>query len=86
VLTWLGGRQRRSSWGCALYIPLSMLSMNPSFIIGINNICKSNCCSWRGRGGEVDRDGQEECCPCGETLCLRVRWAFDEEGCDEQKS
>jgi len=37
-------------------------------------------------GGETDREGPEECCPQGETLCLRVRWPFDEEGRDEQKS
>jgi hypothetical protein len=37
-------------------------------------------------GGEADREGPKECCPRGETLRRRVRWAFDEEGSDEQKS
>ena len=37
-------------------------------------------------GGEADLEGPEECWPRGETLCLRVRWAVDEEGCGEQKS
>jgi len=32
-------------------------------------------------GGEMDRDGPEEWCPHGETLWLKVHWAFDEEGC-----
>jgi hypothetical protein len=41
VLTGLQRRRWRSSWG---------LCANPSFTIGIN-ICKSNCCSWRGTGG-----------------------------------
>ena len=34
-------------------------------------------------GGETDREGPKECCPQGGTLCLRVRWSFDEEGRDE---
>jgi len=47
----LRGRWWRSSWGCALDIPLSIRYANPSFTIGKNNICKSNGCSWRDRGG-----------------------------------
>jgi hypothetical protein len=50
MCTGLRGRWWKSSWGCALDSPLSMLCVNPSFTIGIN-ICNSNCCSWRGRGG-----------------------------------
>jgi hypothetical protein len=47
----LRGRWWRSSWGCALDIPLSIRYANPSFTIGKNNIYKSNGCSWRDRGG-----------------------------------